>query len=233
MSASGATTVARSASRPDRPAVSRETADRPLGADGFRRVTGASATDVERLAAHLALLERWQRRMNLVGAATLADPWRRHFLDSAQLAPLLPSDDPRLIDLGSGAGFPGLVLAILTPARVRLAESDARKCAFLSEAARVTGATAEIVNARIESLAPAAYEVVTARALAPLHKLLGYASKLLAENGSCLFLKGRGWRGELTRAAETWKMRATPIPSRSDPAGVVLRIDDLSQGDDR
>ena len=235
MFASGGTVVGRSANRPDPSAVSRETAarDGPLGADGFRHITGASAIDVERLSAYLAVLERWQRRINLVGAGTLADPWRRHFLDSAQLAPLLPSDGPRLIDLGSGAGFPGLVLAILTPARVRLVESDARKCAFLFEAARATSAPVEIVNARIESLAPASYQIVVARALAPLRKLLEYASKLLAPDGACLFLQGRTWRAELTRAAETWKMRATPIPSRSDPTGVVLRIDDLSHGDDR
>ena len=228
--------MGRSANPPDRSAVSRETASllhRPLGADDFRDLTGASATDVERLSAYLAVLRRWQRRINLVGASTLADPWRRHVLDSAQLAPLLPPDGPRLIDLGSGAGFPGLVLAILTPARVRLVECDARKCAFLVEAARVTGAPVEIANARLESLPPAAYDIVSARALAPLRKLLEYAGKLLAPNGSCLLLKGRTWRAELTRAAETWKMRATPIPSRSDPTGVVLKIDDLSRRDDR
>jgi 16S rRNA (guanine527-N7)-methyltransferase len=178
-------------------------------------------------------LRRWQRRINLVGAGTLADPWRRHVLDSAQLAPLLPPDRPRLIDLGTGAGFPGLVLAILTPARVRLVESDARKCAFLVEAARVTGASVEILNTRIESLPPETYEVVAARALAPLPKLLEYADKRLATNGLCLFLEGRTWRAELTRAAETWKMRATPIPSRSDPTAVVLKIVDLSRLHDR
>lgn len=207
--------------------------ERPLGVHEFQHITGTSATDIERLSAYLTVLRRWQRRINLVGASTLVDPWRRHVLDSAQLAPLLPSGRPRLIDLGSGAGFPGLVLAILTPARVVLVESDARKCAFLFEAARVTGASVDIANARIESLPPAAYDIVSARALAPLRKLLQYASKLLAANGSCLFLEGRSWRDELTWAGETWKMRATPISSRSDPTGVVLKIDDLSRRDVR
>jgi 16S rRNA (guanine527-N7)-methyltransferase len=227
--------VERPANPPDLPAVSRETAspDDPLSAEDFQDITGASTIDVERLSAYLAVLQRWQQRINLVGASTLVDPWRRHFLDSAQLAPFLPPDRPRLIDLGSGAGFPGLVLALLTPAQVCLVESDARKCAFLVEAARVTGARVEIENARLESLTPAAHDVVSARALAPLHKLLEYASKLLAPNVSCLFLKGRTWRAELTRAAESWKMRATPIPSWSDPGGVVLKIDDLSRRDDR
>jgi 16S rRNA (guanine527-N7)-methyltransferase len=227
--------VERPANPPDLPAVSRETAspDHPLSAEDFQDITGASTIDVERLSAYLAVLQRWQRRINLVGASTLVDPWRRHFLDSAQLAPLLPPDSPRLIDLGSGAGFPGLVLAILTPAQMCLVESDARKCAFLQEAARVTGTRVEIKNARIESLAPAAYRVVTARALAPLPKLFEYAGKLLAPNGLCLFLKGHTWRAELTRAAESWKMSAIPIPSWSDPGGVVLKIDDLSRRDDR
>lgn len=206
---------------------------RPLGVRDFQHITGASATDIERLSAYLAVLRRWQQRINLVGDSTLADPWRRHVLDSAQLAPLLPPGRPRVIDLGSGAGFPGLVLAILTPARVLLVESDARKCAFLFEAARVTGVSVDIANARIESLPPAAYDVVSARALAPLRKLLDYAGKLLAPNGSCLFLEGRTWRDELTRGAEIWKMRATPISSRSDPTGVVLKIDDLSRRDVR
>ncbi len=138
-----------------------------------------------------------------------------------------------MIDLGSGAGFPGLVLAILTDARVRLVESDSRKCAFLREAAQVTGAQVHVDNARIESLGPAACEAVTARALAPLSGLLAHAHKLLAINGSCLFLKGRGWRAELTEAERSWSMRVIPVQSRSDPMGMILKIDELSERHDR
>jgi 16S rRNA (guanine527-N7)-methyltransferase len=220
---------------PERRVVSRETPPterRPLTADDFRALTGASATDIERLSAYLAVLRRWQSRINLVGSSTLADPWRRHVLDSAQLAQLLPAGEPRLIDLGSGAGFPGLVLAIMTTARVRLVESDSRKCAFLFEAARIANARVQIDNVRSESLSPAICDVVTARAFAPLAELLGHAYKLLAANGSCVFLKGRNWRAELTRAEQSWTMRATPIQSRSDPTGVVLEIDDLSRRND-
>ena len=220
---------------PERPSVSRETpfvGQPPLRADDFRAITGASAAEVERLAAYLELLRRWQARINLVGPSTLADPWRRHFLDSAQLAPLLPGN-PMLIDLGSGAGFPGLVLAILTHAQVRLVESDQRKCAFLREAARVTGVAVRIDNARLESLTPDACDAVTARALAPLPELLAYARKLLAPRGSCIFLKGRNWRAELTQAEQSWNMRATPIQSRSDSTGVMLKIDELSERHER
>jgi 16S rRNA (guanine527-N7)-methyltransferase len=217
---------------PERHVVSRETTrlrSAPLTDDDFRALTGASPTQIERLSAYLALLRRWQPRINLVGASTLIDPWRRHLLDSAQLASLLPAGNPQVIDLGSGAGFPGLVLAIMTDARVRLVESDARKCAFLFEAARVMEVQVEIDHARSESLPRASCDVVTARAFAPLAELLEHAYKLLAANGSCLFLKGRNWRAELTRAEQRWKMRATPIQSRSNPTGVVLEIDDLSR----
>lgn len=236
MSASGRPPVGRIVAPPERSSVSRETpsADRqPLRADDFRAITGASVAEVELLATYLELLRRWQARINLVGRGTLADPWRRHFLDSAQLASLLPAGDPKLIDLGSGAGFPGLVLAILTPAQVRLVESDQRKCAFLREAARVTGVAVRIDNARIESLTPDACDAVTARALAPVPELLAYARKLLAPRGSCLFLKGRNWRAELTEAEQSWNMRATPIQSRSDATGVILKIDELSERHER
>jgi 16S rRNA (guanine527-N7)-methyltransferase len=217
---------------PERDVVSRETTAterRPLTPTDFRALTGASSIQIERLSAYLALLRRWQPRINLVGSSTLADPWRRHVLDSAQLAPLLPVGAQRIIDLGSGAGFPGLVLAIMTNARVCLVESDARKCAFLIEAARLTATQVEIHNARSESLPRAICDVVTARAFAPLAELLEHAYKPLAENGSCLFLKGRNWRAELTRAEQSWKIRAMPIQSRSDPTGVVLKIDNLSR----
>jgi 16S rRNA (guanine(527)-N(7))-methyltransferase RsmG len=228
--------VGRIGGSPQPPSVSRETplADQqPLRANDFRAITGASVAEVERLAAYLDLLRRWQARINLVGGGTLADPWRRHFLDSAQLARLLPAGNPKLIDLGSGAGFPGLVLAILTRAQVRLVESDQRKCAFLLEAARVTGVSVRIDNARIESLEPNACDTVTARALAPLPELLAYSCKLLAPRGSCLFLKGRNWRAELTQAEQSWNMRVTPIQSRSDSTGVILKIDELSERHER
>lgn len=230
MSGSGRVPARRIGAPPERLVFHvKHTASPPLTPEAFRYMTGATVGQVERLGAYLELLRRWQRRINLVGASTLDDAWRRHFLDSAQLAPLLPPGEPNVIDLGSGAGFPGLVLAILTDARVRLVESDSRKCAFLREAARVTGAQVKIDDTRIESLAPAACDVVTARALAPLSRLLAHADKLLAFNGSCLFLKGRGWRAELTEAERTWNMRVTSVQSRSDSTGMILKIDELSE----
>ncbi len=200
----------------------------PLDAAGFAAATGAPAQQVERLAAYLELLRRWQARINLVGASTLADAWRRHVLDSAQLVPLLPASARSLVDLGSGAGFPGLVIAILTDVPVTLVESDVRKAAFLAEAARLTATRVAIRIGRAESLAPQPADVVTARALAPLPQLLQYAVKWLAPNGICLFPKGRSVAAELTDAGRNWKMRTALLPSQTDSEAVILQIDEIS-----
>jgi 16S rRNA (guanine(527)-N(7))-methyltransferase RsmG len=200
----------------------------PLGAAGFADAVRATPAQMDRLAVYLDLLLRWQRRINLVGTASLADVWRRHFLDSAQLIPLLPPETPRLLDLGSGAGFPGLVIAIMTDIPVTLVDSDARKCAFLHEAARITAATVDIIPSRIESAPVAAAAVITARALSPLPKLLDYAAPRLAPDGVCLFPKGRSASAELTDAAKTWKMRVASIASRSDPDAMILRINEIA-----
>ncbi len=190
-------------------------------------MTGVSRETLDRLASHLDLLRRWQKRINLVGTATLCDPWRRHMLDSAQLAPLVPAG-ARLADLGSGAGFPGLVLAILRGGPVHLIESDARKAAFLREAVRITGAPVEVHNARAEQLDLKA-DIVTARACAPLDRLLGLALPLLASGGLCLFLKGARVEEEVSEARAAWKMALRRHRSRSAPDGVVLEVSGLSR----
>ena len=147
------------------------------------------------LETYAQLLERWNRSINLVGRDTIGELWQRHFLDSAQLVSFLPPPPPdrprRVIDMGSGAGFPGMVLSLLGVGEVHLVESDRRKCAFLREVARSTGAQAQIHPVRIEHLESLKADVVTARALAPLDRLLDYAQKLLLPGGVCLFLKGR------------------------------------------
>jgi 16S rRNA (guanine527-N7)-methyltransferase len=196
----------------------------PLDRDGFAALTGVSRETLARLEAYLALLSRWSAGINLVGRDTLADPWRRHILDSAQLRPLVPAAARSLIDLGSGAGFPGLVLAILGVPGIELVEADSRKSAFLLEAARVTGARVTVRRARIEALPGRPFDVVTARALAPLDRLLGLAQPFLAADSLCLFLKGARAGEELTGAGKGWTMTATSIESRSDPRGVVLQL---------
>lgn len=192
--------------------------------EDFRAETGVSRETLARLMAYADLLRRWQGTVNLVGAATLDDLWRRHMFDSAQLFPLLPEGARTLIDLGSGAGFPGLVLSIMGVPEVHLVESNQRKAAFLQEAARVSGANATVHPARIETLSPFPAGVVTARALAPLDRLVAYAERFIASGGVCIFPRGRDVENELTALDENWKMRVVRIPSRTDSSATILRI---------
>ena len=188
---------------------------------------------MERLAIYAERLIRWNTRINLVGAASMADLWRRHMLDSAQLIDRLPRRATEIVDLGAGAGFPGLVLSILTGLRAHLIESDTRKAAFLNEVARLTEATATIHSVRIEDLEPFPVDVISARALAPLPRLLELASPILEISAgsmpSCLFLKGAKWREELTAAQKQWSMRANSFASISDPTGRVLVLGNVSR----
>ncbi len=199
----------------------------PLGAAGFAALVPVSRETLARLDAYLGLLAAWSARINLVGRDTLKDPWRRHMLDSAQLLPYLPESTRSLVDIGSGAGFPGLVLAILGVPGVELVEADARKGAFLREAARVTGAEVVIHNRRSESVTPHIVDVVTARAVAPLARLLDLSKPFLGPRTVCLFLKGSRVEEELTAARQAWTMRVERFPSRSDPRGVVLRLEQV------
>jgi 16S rRNA (guanine527-N7)-methyltransferase len=196
----------------------------PLDARGFADLVPVSRETLARLEAYAALLVRWSARINLIGRDTIADLWRRHILDSAQLQPLVPTDACSLIDLGSGAGLPGLVLAILGVPGVELVEADSRKCAFLREAARVTEARVTIRGCRIQAVPPHPFNVITARALAPLDRLLGLAEPFLAPASQCLLLKGERVEDELTLARRHWTMTASLHESRSDPRGVVLRL---------
>ena len=184
---------------------------------------------VAKLVIYADALRHWQPRINLVSNKSLADMWRRHFLDSAQLARWI-EPHARVLDMGSGAGFPGLVASIVTGATVVLAESDARKCAFLREVRRLTDAPAEIFEGRLEDMdEDCAFDVTTARALAPLAGLLTHAAPRLKTGGFCLFLKGARHEAELTDANEIWNMNLERHPSLSDPEGTVLQIRNLSR----
>ncbi len=189
---------------------------------------GVSRETEARLQAYVALLLRWNAKINLVADSTLEQVWQRHILDSLQLLPLLPDGQGSITDLGSGAGFPGLVLAAASGRETHLVESDRRKCAFLSEAARTLGLSrAHIHPQRIEAATPPPAAVVTARALAPLPILLGHAARLLAPGGVALFPKGRTADEELTAAAPHWTMRAERFPSHTDSAATILRLSEI------
>lgn len=203
------------------------------------RAEALAALDVSRetagrLDAFAAVLRRWAPRINLVARGTLPDLWTRHILDSAQLLPLAPPGARTWADLGSGAGFPGLIVAILAAEQapglsVVLVEADARKAAFLAEAARAAGVAARIVAERAESAAPLASDVVSARAVAPLPALLPLVHRHLAPGGTALLPKGAGHAAELDAALERWRFSVQKHPSRTDPAAVILAIGDLAR----
>lgn len=208
------------------PAVSRETL----------------AEGVKRLEIYAGLLVKWQKAINLVGPATIPDLWRRHMLDSAQLLPLLPEirpgSDGAIADFGSGAGFPGLVLAALTERPVQLIDSDIRKCAFLRETAQAMGIGNRVaVHAkRFEALTPWKAAIITARACAPLDQLLAWTAPFATAETVFLFLKGAKADEELTAAAKHWTMAVERQASIADPetraggegpAGTILKLSHL------
>jgi len=225
-----------SAERVSRETILRMTDPSPMSraecADTIATVTGGPVLPpmLDRLQAYIDHLVKWQRAINLVGPRTLGDPWRRHILDSAQLLPLLPATPatPKIADLGSGAGLPGLVLAILADIEMHLIESDQRKATFIREAARVTGTPVTVHAARIEAIDPLECDFVTARALAPLSRLLPWVHRHLRAGGKSLLLKGADVDEELTLTAKNWTMNVGRKQSLSDTSGTVLIIDELA-----
>ena len=199
------------------------------GPDDFAKDTGVSRETLDRLRAYADLLLVWNKKINLVAKSTEAELWHRHLLDSAQLFPLIPKTTRTLVDLGSGAGFPGLVLATMGAPGVHLIESDQRKCAFLREAARVAGAPVTIHARRIEDIAPFPVDVITARALAPVADLLDLAEPFTQKATRFLFLKGQNVEVELTDAHKRWRISVDQTPSLTDSHAAVLCIQEVSR----
>ena len=181
-----------------------------FGPEEFAAQTGVSRETLAQLKAYVDMLLDWNERHNLVSRSTLPDLWQRHVWDSAQLAPLIPDTAKKLADLGSGAGFPGLVLAAMRPElAVTLHEATTKKCAFLQD------------------LPPRSFDVVTARACAPLPQLLEYAHRFMCSNSVCLFLKGQNVGAELTEAAKYWNIKVSQVPSQTDPSGAIVTVREL------
>lgn len=195
--------------------------------EAVRARLDVSRETLARLEIYVDLLLTWNRRIGLIGRHTESAIWTRHILDSAQLSALRQARDDTLVDLGSGAGLPGLVLAILGAGDTHLVEANQRKAVFLREAARATLADVTVHPTRIEKIANLKAHTVTARALAPVDQLLAYAHRIMAPDGQCLFLKGRQADAELTAAQKNWTMQLDRHPSHSDPAGVILRIREI------
>jgi 16S rRNA (guanine527-N7)-methyltransferase len=194
-----------------------------------------SRESAARLEAFVDLLVKWQQRINLVGPATVDDVWRRHIGDALQLLPLVRPEVKRILDLGSGGGIPGMVLAIALQDRgevlVHMVESTGKKVAFLRQAVQLTGAPAVVHDCRIEDLARSgaleAVDLVTARALAPLAKLLGLAAPWLEAGAYGLFHKGRDVDSELTESAKSWRLTFARHPSVVDPGGCILEVREI------
>jgi 16S rRNA (guanine527-N7)-methyltransferase len=179
------------------------------------------------LDAYADLLRKWNATINLISAADLPHLWPRHIEDSLQLGTITGPLPPRAIDLGSGAGFPGLILSIAFGIEVDLIEQDQRKAAFLREAVMLTGANAHVHAMKIERAKLSPAPLVVSRALAPLPILLSLAKPLLTDDGFCLFPKTRAAEPEITEAERQWSMRIDRYPSRTDPNGMILRISEL------
>jgi 16S rRNA (guanine527-N7)-methyltransferase len=185
------------------------------------------AATTERLHHFAALLLKWNAKLNLIAPGDEKIVWERHVADSLQLVPLLPAGLNRAVDLGTGGGFPGLILAIATGTPFDLIESDRRKASFLRTAILETRASATVHAQRIETAVLPLAGLVTARALAPLPRLLPSAARFLAEGGMCLFLKGAQADAEIAAASTSWDMSVRRIPSETRPDGVVLCISGL------
>ena len=203
-----------------------------FGPEEFAAATGVSRETLAHLKLYASLLTDWNQRHNLVSKSSLDDMWRRHFLDSAQLAALIADSEASLVDLGSGAGFPGLVLAELLRdrrnVRAVLYESTGKKADFLKAVAkRLKLSGVEVRQVRLETSEPETFDVITARACAPLPVLLGYAHRFWGPRTKALLLKGQNVEAELTEARKSWRMELQGHPSRSDASGVILEIREL------
>ena len=192
--------------------------------DQVGELLNVSRETINKFQLYLTLLKKWQRRINLVSNSTLADAWRRHILDSGQLAAYYPPQTRQILDVGSGAGFPGLVLAIMGGVTVDLVESDQRKAVFLSTVIRELGLPANVHNQRIEVMPNLRPDVITARALAPVPKLLNLIETQMSTECVCLFLKGASVKDELTNLQSYSTIVATTHPSLSGSTGVVLEL---------
>ena len=212
--------------------------------DEFARLFDVSRETIGRLETYADLLKQWQRTINLVAPKTLDDVWHRHFADSAQLYRLIPEHARELVDLGSGAGFPGLALAIIgverssssgrsDALRVRLVESDTRKAAFLRDVTRRTGIAVDIMSTRIESITNSAslasVDVITSRALAPLPRLLELSEPLFASDTVGLFLKGKAVNDEIDAAQRTWSFDLALKESVTDADARIAVISHLKR----
>lgn len=191
---------------------------------------------VEKLSIWHELLLKWQLKINLISPKTIDDVWHRHFLDSLQLGlylPPAPNKNAHFADFGSGAGFPGLAVALQTQANMQLIESDQRKAIFLSEVIRHWGdlGRVKVINKRIENLGDIQFDCISARALADCNQLLTWAKPYIKSDTCCIFLKGKNWENEIQEAQQNWKFDYKQKPSITDNDAKILIITNIKEND--
>lgn len=199
------------------------------------RGLGINDATIANLGVYVGVLDRWRQSINLIGPADNDEIWRRHVLDSAQLWPHVFDPDAPILDLGAGAGLPGLILAILGARRVTLADSDQRKAAFLRAAAKACGVKPILAVGRFDALfatRPRSFHMVVGRAVAPLPRLLPIVDATLSSTGYALLHKGKTHSAELTEARKSWNMQVEPIPSITADLAVLLKIWEIDRRDD-
>ncbi|MEK9672110.1 MAG: 16S rRNA (guanine(527)-N(7))-methyltransferase RsmG [Rhodospirillaceae bacterium] len=189
--------------------------------------------EAEKLSAYVALLRRWQAAINLISGKTLIDIWDRHILDCGQLREHVPDGSTAIADIGSGAGLPGIILSIMGIGPITLIESDNRKAAFLQTVIGELGLTASVAPVRAETMPEEQFDLIAARAVAPLDGLIQLTAPLLKTGGKLLILKGKTHQEELTAAGKNWTIDAQTFSSRTDPAARILLIENIRPNDER
>ena len=200
----------------------------------FQEEFDVSRETLEKLNQYAALLRKWNPAINLVSKNTIDNLWQRHFHDSAQIYRFQPENACHWVDLGSGGGFPGLILAVLAAksqpnARFTLIESDLRKATFLRTVIRELELNATVIAERIEETPPLEADILTARALAPLNKLLEYAKHHLKTDGFAIFPKGEKYRREINETVAFWRFDVEEFTSKTNPNGAILKIGGITR----
>lgn len=190
----------------------------------FQQFANVSRETTEKFRLYAEELSKWQRRINLISPTTIHAIWERHFADSVQLANFLPNGNHELIDIGSGAGFPGLPISLVTQKSTILIERDSRKAAFLRAAIHRTAAPAHVYLGNAQAFQHSGPSVLVARAVASINSILEYVAHLITPTTYILLLKGRKAQDELTDASERWTMTVDVHPSRTSPDGVIVRL---------
>lgn len=194
----------------------------------FQKKCNVSRETIEKLEVYAQLLRKWNKAINLVAPSTIPQLWMRHFLDSAQILGHTPNQSGKWVDVGSGAGFPGLIVACLAPEiEVICIESDQRKSVFLQTVIRELNLNAKAIPLRIEQVEPSHASTLTARALAPIGQLLTHTERHLVPEGRAIFLKGSGHLREIRQAQSEWMFDIKTFPSKTDPEGVILILEDI------